>query len=241
MLLTVRQRTVYPRAAFIRGGRGCWMRPTHSTLDPPTRRIILRGVLFVSQIEAKAVSRGRHPRPQKVRSFSAFFFLFVISPCFSSFLVFRVLRPNAAAALLSLLSVLAGWVPPIIPRGCRGIRNPEAAPKSLPCNCAPTAERCGDVCTPPPPSLLHKRLVQEPQKRRATEPRPKAALEGRGGGGVLRSSCTSGYWWSESGCSGRAGGCKAVVRALGGGRKRFGGKLTVMPEVGGGGGVSGLC
>ena len=54
------------QASFIRGGGVFWTRPTHPTLDPPTRLlthpdpppplIILWGAFFVNQIEAKALS-----------------------------------------------------------------------------------------------------------------------------------------------------------------------------------------
>ena len=60
------------QASFIRGGGVFWTRPTHPTLDPPTQLlthpdpppplIILWGAFFVNQIEAKALSRVRHPQ-----------------------------------------------------------------------------------------------------------------------------------------------------------------------------------
>ena len=56
------------QASFIRGGGVIWTRHTHPTLDPPRPTqtppplIILWGAFFVNQIEAKALSRFRHPQ-----------------------------------------------------------------------------------------------------------------------------------------------------------------------------------
>ena len=40
-----------------------WTRPTHPNFTPPTF-IILWGAFFANQIEAKALSRVRHPSPK---------------------------------------------------------------------------------------------------------------------------------------------------------------------------------
>ena len=56
---------LHVQASFIRGGGTFWTRPTHPTLDPPRPPpplIILWGAFFVNQIEAKALSRFRHPQ-----------------------------------------------------------------------------------------------------------------------------------------------------------------------------------
>ena len=60
------------QASFVRGVGVFWTRPTHPTLDPPTRLLThpgpppplinLWGAFFVNQIEAKALSRGRQPQ-----------------------------------------------------------------------------------------------------------------------------------------------------------------------------------
>ena len=43
-----------------------WTRPTHPTLDPPRPPPLCNSVaFFVSQIEAKALSRVRHPSPKR--------------------------------------------------------------------------------------------------------------------------------------------------------------------------------
>ena len=45
------------------GGGVFWIRPTHLTFAPPPFTI-LWGAFFASQIEAKALSRVRHPSPK---------------------------------------------------------------------------------------------------------------------------------------------------------------------------------
>ena len=46
------------------GGGVFWTRPTHPTVAPPPPFIIMWGAFFANQIEAKALSRVRHPSPK---------------------------------------------------------------------------------------------------------------------------------------------------------------------------------
>ena len=48
----------------ISGGGVFWTRPTHPNFTPPPTFIILWGAFFANQIEAKALSRVRHPSPK---------------------------------------------------------------------------------------------------------------------------------------------------------------------------------